>query len=271
MDNTCPDDVVAIVNFQGFTFKKLFIVQEVAVITVDGTFIKYVLKPHNYYSYSNVQNNSVFKNTNHIHYQFHHRKSQYTLNGVMGHLQFILKKYSTTVANPRVAIKGVSQQAIFLRQYNIPFFNLDSINCAKSTEIMNWTGNSCVTNFKNNLDHCTYHSSFRENDKNFCAATKVFAYCIWLGTMQNNKNNNWRRCVEELCKYKLRDLNSSYQEIKINCSNFSDENKLSNYINSIEPDNDMGCNDHNHYDHDVDVVDDDDDILYDIDDETEIF
>jgi len=33
----------------------------------------------------------------------------------------------------------------------------------------------------------------------------------------------------------------------------------------------MGCNDHNHYDHDVDVVDDDDDILYDIDDETEIF
>jgi hypothetical protein len=212
------DQVVAVLNFQGYLYEKRFYAQEICLATINGTFEKFVLSPPP----AQVYGDSLYQCSNKVKYHNINGSSldpnfqppEYRIHFVMKYISNVMRTFRVIYGVPVfVAIKGFQYQPTLLEKYKIPYINLESYKTCETSDQIFGQNNKVLNTFLDNFE-CAYHYP---KQKRYCAAIKVFAYMFWLSQqdISRDKRVTWKLMLHKFSQYQQENPKSAYYRVQL--------------------------------------------------------
>jgi hypothetical protein len=224
------NNVVAIVDFQGYEIDNVHYVKEIGFVTLDGSMERIVLPAIPKGTFMRIRDTDEFRENNYINYSGERRfesnlHADNYFNRIFNIIASKVEQLHVLVPGekPVIAIYCAKPyEDIFFKRFKLDRVELNCFDCPPPKELLNCGDYSKINRFFDNYI-CKYHyNNSKRKGKLDCALFKAFAYAVWLSEAKFKNHGKWQSLTTKWSQYQHSDVNTTYYRVQLENSISSD-------------------------------------------------
>ncbi len=224
------NDISAIIAFQGFQDFNRFVIKEIAYLTIDGEFERYILRPLSQREYQLRKNDATFRNSNSVKYvsnwqQLPSKNYIPPLYNFHSTMHYVNSKIANILIGDNARVNAIMYDMDIYGRYvlhpNINYLDPKKFDCPSVNDLIISTS-VLHDMFFDNYD-CAYHRQTKHTPRiHHCATTQLFCFAYWLSFSEHcNNRSQWHNILSRWVEFKPINPNSAYHKIQLSVNRYA--------------------------------------------------